>query len=776
MSTTESGVKSRTQPKWLAPAAKATPVLKFQNSLTKTKTDFVPKEGRRVTWYNCGPTVYDASHMGHARTYLSMDIIRRVLEDYFKYDVLFVQNVTDIDDKIILRARQQYLFDNLKTETTQLDENTIRQTEEAWLEFANAKLKKLDASLVSLATSNWPEFVKKMTPEEVTKALVLDEKYKMISSALDTSYAAIQNAKANLQKGVTGKEASDELLVASQDIVSAWLDARKGQEVNDPKVFRDLPAFWEQEYFKDMEALNVRAPDVQTRVSEYIPEIIDYVQKIIDNGYAYAADGSVYFDTSRYDGHAGHHYAKLEPWSKGDTALIEDGEGSLGSKLQGKKSPNDFALWKTSKPGEPVWDSPWSKGRPGWHIECSVMASAVLGENMDIHSGGVDLAFPHHDNELAQSEAHFDCKQWVNYFLHAGHLHVEGQKMSKSLKNFITINEALKTYTARQLRIFFLLHQWDAKMDFKKSSMQETIQLEQFMKNFFDNTKAIVYKVQNDGTRGATESADGAITHRFREPEQQLLKLLQDKQDAVHAALCDSINTPVVMDELVDLISNTNKYMNANGAKGVNIHILNKVAKWVTSMLKIFGVADNGVEIGFGAAAGQGSGNTEEVLMPYLQALSSFRDQVRNGARNKIEHTEFLKMCDFLRDNQMVDLSVSLDDQEDGVALVKLVPREELIQAREKKLAIAAEKEAKKAAAAAERERKRLEKLEKGKLAPSEMFKSLDEFSKFDESGFPTHTKDGEEVTKSRKKKLQKEFDMQKKLHDEYLKEMSKSA
>lgn len=162
--------------------------------------------------------------------------------------------------------------------------------------------------------------------------------------------------------------------------------------------------------------------------------------------------------------------------------------------------------------------------------------------------------------------------------------------------------------------------------------------------------------------------------------------------------------------------------------------------------------------------------------MPYLQALSSFRDQVRNGARNKIEHTELLKMCDSLRDNQMVDLSVSLDDQEDGVALVKLVPREELIQAREKKLAIAAEKEAKKAAAAAERERKRLEKLEKGKLAPSEMFKSSDEFSKFDESGFPTHSKDGEEVTKSRKKKLQKEFDMQKKLHDEYLKETSKSA
>lgn len=131
--------------------------------------------------------------MGHARTYLSMDIIRRVLEDYFKYDVLFVQNITDIDDKIILRARQQYLFENLKKETNQLDESIIQQTEEAWLEFVNAKLKKLDASLVSLAASNWPEFVKKMTPEEVAKALVLDEKYKMISSALVSGLGAMRS-------------------------------------------------------------------------------------------------------------------------------------------------------------------------------------------------------------------------------------------------------------------------------------------------------------------------------------------------------------------------------------------------------------------------------------------------------------------------------------------------------------------------------------------------------------------------------------------------------
>ena len=137
-----------------------------------------------------------------------------------------------------------------------------------------------------------------------------------------------------------------------------------------------------------------------------------------------------------------------------------------------KKSANDFALWKNSKPGEPSWDSPWGKGRPGWHIECSVMASAILGESIDIHTGGVDLKFPHHDNELAQAEAYFDNDHWIRYFLHSGHLTIAGCKMSKSLKNFITIQEVLKTYTARQLRLMFLLHSWPATLDYSPLTME----------------------------------------------------------------------------------------------------------------------------------------------------------------------------------------------------------------------------------------------------------------------------------------------------------------
>jgi cysteinyl-tRNA synthetase len=173
--------------------------------------------------------------------------------------------------------------------------------------------------------------------------------------------------------------------------------------VTDQKIFRQLSAYWEKEFLGDMDALKVRRASIMTRVSEYVPEIVECVQKIIDNGYAYESDGSVYFDTNAFNGHNGHVYAKLCPWSAGNAKLTDEGEGSLSLHGQ-KKSPHDFALWKKSKPGEPFWNSPWSQGRPGWHIECSAMASHVLPGTIDIHSGGIDLAFPHHDNELAQSE------------------------------------------------------------------------------------------------------------------------------------------------------------------------------------------------------------------------------------------------------------------------------------------------------------------------------------------------------------------------------------
>lgn len=170
-----------------------------------------------------------------------------------------------------------------------------------------------------------------------------------------------------------------------------------------------------------MSRLRVRRPDTLTRVTEYVPEIVAFVERIIANSFAYESDGNVYFDTGAFENSDGHEYPKLQPGSKGNRELLEEGEGSnacrgdlesllnldtgvLAPRAAGQRSKSDFALWKGSKPGEPSWPSPWGPGRPGWHIECSVMASAIFGDSMDIHSGGIDLAFPHHDNEMAQSE------------------------------------------------------------------------------------------------------------------------------------------------------------------------------------------------------------------------------------------------------------------------------------------------------------------------------------------------------------------------------------
>lgn len=209
-------------------------------------------------------------------------------------------------------------------------------------------------------------------------------------------------------------EAKANFIKDCKDPLSDWLDSKFGTTVSDNAIFNLLPAHWESEFHKDMDALNVLRPDVLTRVSEYIPEIIKFIEKIINNGLGYEANGSVYFDVNTFDKRKEHHYAKLVPEAYGDTSSLQEGEGDLTSMEQHneKRSSIDFALWKKSKAGEPAWQSPWGLGRPGWHIECSAMASAICGPNLDIHTGGVDLKFPHHDNEIAQSEVILCNNYW----------------------------------------------------------------------------------------------------------------------------------------------------------------------------------------------------------------------------------------------------------------------------------------------------------------------------------------------------------------------------
>ncbi|TFK53566.1 cysteinyl-tRNA synthetase [Heliocybe sulcata] len=762
------------QPEWHPPVRHADePVLKVHNSLTRSKTEFTPKEGRHVKWYNCGPTVYDASHMGHARNYVTQDVLRRIMTDYFGYDVHFVMNITDIEDKIIIRARQNHLYKNYVSKATALSPALVEEVRLAWVAYLQSRLSKgLPEGF--LQDSAPPDEIFTRIREHAkdgqwkSECVKRDEKFSMHLTAADRSFTAISAAEQHLRDGQTDAQFAQTLVEASSDVLSEWLDKELKTTVTDHSIFRSLSSYWEDRFFEDMSRLRVREPDTITRVTEYVPEIVSYVQRIIENGYAYEVDGSVYFDTQTFDKTDGHFYAKLEPWSKGNQKLIEEGEGALTDNL-GRRSSSDFALWKASKPGEPAWPSPWGPGRPGWHIECSVMATAVLGDNIDIHSGGVDLAFPHHDNELAQSEAYHNHAPWINYFLHTGHLHIEGLKMSKSLKNFITIDEILQKYTARQLRLAFLTQQWNARMDFSESLMiGEVKSIESGFNNFFSVVKALLMdtdRVKSDGQ------------HRYGDAEQELTKQLHESQAVFRAALCDSFNTPGALDVLRTLVSRTNGYINSRG-KDMNVKVVEYVAKWVGKMLRMFGLGEGeSSEIGWGQDLGKEgvAVNREEILMPYLRTLSSFRDGVRRLAIAKEDGAlkDILALCDKLRDADLVPLGVALDDQDDGKALVKLVPPEELQRARDEKRKQAEAKAAKKAAQVELERQKRIQKLEKGRVPPEEMFKPPNvpegTYSSWNGEGLPLTDREGKDLSKNQNKKNQQAWTLQKELHEKYL-------
>ncbi|KAM8938889.1 cysteine--tRNA ligase, cytoplasmic [Pelodytes ibericus] len=727
----------RTQPPWSPPEAKEQPKLRLYNSLTRSKDVFVPQNGKKVTWYCCGPTVYDASHMGHARSYISFDILRRVLKDYFKYDVFYCMNITDIDDKIIKRARQNYLFQKYK------DSNP-----------------KAPALLLDVKTALKPFLQNLSETTDPDKKQMLEKIEKAVSAAICPLEGALSKSACEEE---TQKYAQT-LLEESADMLAEWLDTQHGADVTDNSIFTQLPKYWEGEYHKDMDALNVLPADVLTRVSEYVPEIVAFVQKIVDNGYGYVSNGSVYFNTAKFHSSDKHYYAKLVPEAVGDQKALQEGEGDLSisaDRLNEKQSPNDFALWKTSKPGEPSWESPWGKGRPGWHIECSAMAGSILGESMDIHGGGFDLRFPHHDNELAQSEAFYDNDHWVRYFLHTGHLTIAGCKMSKSLKNFITIKDALQRNTARQLRLAFLMHSWKDTLDYSNNTMESAIQYEKFMNEFFLNVKDIL--------RAPTDITGQFV--KWEDPEIDLNNSFYDKKSAIHEALCDNIDTRTVMEEMRSLVSQCNSYIaSKKGAKQTpNRMLLQSISAFLTSMLRIFGAIEGEEPIGFPVGGSTQNLNLESTVMPYLQVLSQFREGVRKIAReNKV--FEVLQLSDALRDDVLPDLGVRLEDHEGLPTVVKLVDRETLLKEKEEKKQAEEEKRRKKEEAAKKKQELEAAKLAKMKICPSGMFKSeTDKYSKFDESGFPTHDIEGKELSKGQAKKLRKLFETQEKLHKEYL-------
>jgi len=342
-------------------------VLRVYNTLTRRYEVFEPITPGIVRMYVCGPTVYDYSHLGHARTYVAFDVIKRYLM-LKGYDVIHVQNITDIDDKIINRAREE---------------------------------------------------------------------------------------------GVSWREIADRFT---------------------------------KDYLESLEKLNIHV-HIHPRVSDHIKDIIEFIEELIEKGYAYVApSGSVYFDVDKYDDY-GRLSGRLrkELWSQEEEFVKE------------KKNPYDFALWKAAKPGEPWWESPWGRGRPGWHIECSVMSSKYLGEQFDIHGGGQDLIFPHHENERAQSEARFGKKPWVKYWLHTGLFRVSGEKMSKSLGNIITLKEAFKRWRPEVIRLWLATIHYRKPVEFSEEALMQAERAYIRLVNTIETLKKLMKELEPDHSLSSSD-------------------------------------------------------------------------------------------------------------------------------------------------------------------------------------------------------------------------------------------------------------------------------
>ncbi|KAJ8599745.1 hypothetical protein CTAYLR_003427 [Chrysophaeum taylorii] len=621
------------------------------NSLTRSKVPFVPLDpnGRAVTMYVCGPTVYDAAHLGHARTYIQFDVVRRILRDVLGYDVTYVMNVTDVDDKIIMRSQE---------------------------------------------------------------------------------------------RGVSAEALARE---------------------------------WETKFLQDMTALHVERPTAMPRVTEYVEEIVAYVGKIVENGLAYEdGAGSVYFDTRAF-AFAGYEYGKLVPESVGSAELLAEGEGKLTSvDASRKRDPKDFALWKASKPGEPRWKSPWGDGRPGWHIECSAMIDATIGNGgaIDIHGGGFDLRFPHHDNELAQSEAFCCCDQTVNYFAHTGHLHIRGLKMSKSLKNFVTIAQALEgvpnpttgaleeAVRPSTMRLMFLQVKYNAPCDYSDNMLANARTLEKKFKEFFHNVVAALRPLD----------ADASATQKWSRSERDLREALSSAQASYRARLLDDFDTPGALLALQALVDATNSYLQAAAAAEfppVSL-VLAASARFVRDSLATLGVSDLAsvdavAAFNYAAAASSRSSSSKNTadLAPLLDAIATFRDDVRVAGREG-DLQKVLALCDALRDGVLPELGVRLEDRASG-SVWKFDDPDVLRAERAQKLAEAKAKEDLRTAEAA----KKKAKLLAARLKPEDMFKTGDRaalYSQFDDDGLPTHDAAGDPLPKSQIKKLRKEWDKQKKL------------
>ena len=390
--------------------------MKIYNTLKRIKEEFVPLKAGEVSMYVCGPTVYNLFHIGNARTFIAFDTIRRYFE-YRGYKVNFVQNFTDIDDKMIKKANEE---------------------------------------------------------------------------------------------STTVKELGDRYI---------------------------------SEYYKDADGLNIKRATVNPRATQFISEIVQFVQELIEKGFAYEVDGDVYFSTKRFNEYGKLSGQNLEDLQAGARIDVDDR----------KKDPMDFALWKKQKAGEPAWESPWGPGRPGWHIECSCMADKLLGKTIDIHAGGTDLIFPHHENEIAQSECRNDS-EFAKYWMHAAFINVNNQKMSKSLNNFFTVRDILESYDSDVVRFFMLSGHYRTQMNFSLELL--------------DSAKASVERLYN-AVGNLERLLDEVKSEELKENEKAFVMSLDAYRQRYIEKMDDDFNTADGISVIFDLIRDININISTDSSKAI---------------------------------------------------------------------------------------------------------------------------------------------------------------------------------------------------------------
>lgn len=388
------------------------------------------------------------------------------------------------------------------------------------------------------------------------------------------------------------------------------------RSIESGKDFEALSRHFETEFFADMNKLNIREPYLRCRVTNYIPQIIQFIKRLIakDDGYV-TKDGSVYFNTSKYN-----RYGKLS------TPLTDDAPLTAKDQNIGRKSVLDFALWKAAKENEPSWKSPWGQGRPGWHIECSAIASTVFGNSVDMHSGGIDLAFPHHENEEAQSCCYHDVDQWVNYWVHCGHLNVKGDvKMSKSLKNTISIQNYLENYSANHLRILCLLSHYRTGIEFSDEVMQNAVGITKKLDNFIND-------------------CDNYVAGRFKAgeiDENLLFTTLHDTRSQVHSALADDFDTSKAMRAIINLVAIGNKMLHQNTTSNSNnVSAVATVSNYLSNTLSKFGISQS-----------TKSTTEDKQIADIIDHFLNFRKAIRTRAlEQNPKDTTLLKECDKVRE------------------------------------------------------------------------------------------------------------------------------